>query len=214
MKRLISVIALAFAAVLALSGCVSMNAGVSIQGDDKATGTVEVTMKKDALQGLDFQDLLATQVNMDQLNSQLAGVWTTTDIDDGTNVGLAFTTAKTMTFTELADAFTVFGFPVAISGNGQEFSFSMPGTGQTAVDSSFTEANFAVTFPGAIVSTTAGEVDHHTVTFDLIQGAETYQATGKADFSLFYSTIFGGALLVLTLVFVLAFSPKAAKESH
>ena len=51
-------------------------------------------MKKDALQGLDFQDLLATQVNMDQLNSQLAGVWTTTDIDDGTNVGLAFTTAK------------------------------------------------------------------------------------------------------------------------
>ncbi|MFJ2619151.1 LppM family (lipo)protein [Glutamicibacter sp. NPDC087344] len=214
MKRLFSVIALAFAAVLALSGCVNMNAEVSIQGDDKATGTVEVTMEKEALQGLEFKDVLASQVNMDELNTQLAGVWNTTEIDNAENVGLSFTTAKTMSFTELADAFSVFGFPITLSSNGQEFSFSMPGSGQTAVDSSFTEANFAVSFPGAVVSTSGGTVDHHTVTFDLVQGAETYQATGKVDYSLIYSVIFGGALLILTLVFVLAFSPRAVKEAH
>ncbi|GAA1415680.1 hypothetical protein AUR04nite_21770 [Glutamicibacter uratoxydans] len=214
MKKIFSVIALFFTAILALSGCVNMNVGVDIQGTDKVTGSVEVTTAKESLQGLDFKDLMAQQVDMSKLDSMLAGQWTYTEVNDGENVGIRFDTAKTMNYTELADAFSVFNIPVTVTDNGKEFTFTMPGSGQTAVDSSFTEAKVAVSFPGSVVSHSAGEVEHNTVTFDLIEGAEVYTATGKANHALFYSIVFGGALLVLTFVFAGAFAPKANKDAH
>ena len=118
-----------------------------------------------------------------------------------------------MTYVQLADAFSLFGFEINLSDDGQEYTFSMPGD-KAAVDSSFTEANLHVTFPGAVTSHTPGTVEHHTVTFDMIQGAAAYEATGKVNHAMFYSAVFGGALLVLSLVFVAAFAPKAAKEAH
>lgn len=215
MKKIFSVIALFFTAILALSGCVSMNVGVDILGAEQTTGTIEVTTDAKSLpQGTNFKEVLASQIDLAAVDAKLGGQWNYTEVNDGQNVGLRFETAKTMNYTELADAFSVFNIPVTVSDNGKEFSFSMPGSGQTAVDSSFTEANVAVTFPGSVTSHSAGEVEHNTVTFDLIKGAEVYQATGNFNYSLFYSVIFGGALLVLTLVFTLAFAPKAAKEAH
>ncbi|WP_313811793.1 LppM family (lipo)protein [Glutamicibacter sp.] len=214
MKKIFSVIALFFTAILALSGCVNMNVGVDIKGEDKVTGTVEVTTAKQSLQGMDFKELMAQQVDMSKLDSMLADQWTYTEVEEGDKVGIRFETAKTMTYSELADAFSVFNIPVTVTDNGKEFTFTMPGSGQTAVDSSFTEAKVAVTFPGAVVSHSAGEVEHNTVTFDLIEGADVYTATGEANHSLYYSILFGGALLVLSLVFTLAFAPKAQKEAH
>lgn len=213
MKRLLSVIALAFAAVLALSGCVNMNAEVNVEGKNKTTGAVQVTMNQENLQGMSLDQLLETQVDLEAMEMQLGDQWTYSKVDDGENVGLRFETAGTLTYSELSDAFSVFGFVVNVADDGKEYTFSMPGD-KAAVDSSFTEANLHVNFPSTVTSHTPGEVDHHTVTFDMIQGAPVYQATGKVDHSMFYSALFGGALLVLTLVFVIAFVPKAPKEAH
>ncbi|MBF6670954.1 MULTISPECIES: LppM family (lipo)protein [Glutamicibacter] len=213
MKRLLSVIALVFTAVLALSGCVNMNAEVNVQGQDKTTGAVEVTMNKENLQGMSLDELLASQVDTAAMEQQIGGKWTYSKIEEGENVGLRFETDGVKTYTQLKDAFKVFGFEINLADDGKEVTFSMPGD-KAAVDSSFTEANLHVNFPGEVTSHAPGEVEHHTVTFDMIQGAPVYQATGKFDHSLFYSAIFGGAILVLTLVFVLAFAPKGAKEAH
>jgi hypothetical protein len=61
-----------------------------------------------------------------------------------------------------------------------------------------------------VTSTTGpATIEGHTVTFDMVQGATEYEATGKANYALFYSVVFGGALLVLTLIIVLAMAPKA-----
>jgi len=212
-KRLLSVIALVFTAVLALSGCVNMNAEVNVQGQNKTTGVVEVTLNKENLQGMSLDELLATQVDTEAMEKELDGKWTYSKINEGENVGLRFETDGVKTYTQLKDAFKVFGFEINLADDGQEVTFSMPGDKAT-VDSSFTEANLLVNFPGEVTSHTPGEVEHHTVTFDMIKGAQVYQATGKFDHSLFYSSIFGGALLVLTLVFVLAFAPKGVKETH
>ncbi len=213
MKRFMSVIALAFAAVLALSGCVNMNAEVNVLGKDKVAGAMQLTLHKSTLNGVSFEEVLESQIDIEMMEQQLGDQWSYSNIDDGENVGLRFETTSPMTYVQLADAFRVFGFEINLGDDGKEYSFSMPGDKAT-VDSSFTEANLHVTFPGAVTSHTPGTVEHHTVTFDMIKGAATYQATAKVDHTMFYSAVFGGALLVLTFVFVAAFAPKGDKESH
>lgn len=213
MKRIMSVIALAFAAVLALSGCVNMNAEVDILGKDKVAGAMQLTLHKSTLNGVSFEEVLNSQIDIEAMEQQLGDKWSYSNVDDGENVGLRFETTSPMTYVQLADAFSLFGFEINLSDDGKEYTFSMPGD-KAAVDSSFTEANLHVTFPGAVTSHTPGTVEHHTVTFDMIQGAAAYEATGKVNHAMFYSAVFGGALLVLSLVFVAAFAPKAAKEAH
>ena len=214
MKKILSVIALAFAAMLAMAGCVNVNADINVKGIDKATGAVDVTMNKQNLNGMSFEDALAQGIDMDELKSQLGDDWSTSEITEGENVGLHFETTGTMTYQELQDAFAVFGIPFELKDNNQEFTFTMPGTDAGSVSSEFTEAKVNVTFPGGVESQVNGETDHHTVTFDLIKGAEKFQAVGKVDNTMFYTLVIGGALLVLTLIVVGAFAPKGVKEAH
>lgn len=212
MKRLLSVLALVFTAILALSGCVNMNAEVNVTGADQANGALELTTHQENLQGQKFEDVLATQMNADELQSILRDQWSYTTIDDGENVGLRFETVGKMSFVQLQDAFKLFGFPISLTDRGGEFEFSMPGAGEVAVNEQFTEAKMNVSFPGKVLSHSSGEVEHHTVSFDMIAGADEYQATGAANYAMFYSMVFGGALLLLVLIFALAFAPKATKE--
>lgn len=213
MKRLLGVLALVFTAMLALSGCVNMNAEVNVTGADQATGALQLTTHQENLQGQKFEDVLATQMNTDELDNILGGQWSYTTIDDGENVGLRFETISKMNFVQLQDAFMLFGFPITLSDQDGEFGFSMPGAGEVAVNEQFTEANLQVSFPGKVLTHSAGEVDHHTVTFDMIAGANEYKATGAANYTMFYSLVFGGALLVLAMILVFAFAPKSAKDS-
>ena len=201
MKRFMSVIALAFAAVLALSGCVNMNAEVNVLGKDKVAGAMQLTLHKSTLNGVTFEEVLNSQIDVAAMEEQLGDQWSYSKVDDGENVGLRFETTSPMTYVQLADAFSLFGFEINLSDDGKEYTFSMPGD-KAAVDSSFTEANLHVTFPGAVTSHSPGTAQHHTVTFDMIEGAASYQATGKVDHTMFYAAVFGGALLVLTFVFV------------
>lgn len=213
MKRLLSVVALAFTAILALAGCANMNLEVHVSGPDKASGAVEVTASQAALQGMSLDDLIAQQGGSDALNKALAGQWTYSKIEDGQSVGVRFETAETMTYQELEDAFALFGISFDLNDDGQVVNYSMDSiAGQ--LDASYEEATMSVTFPSTITAHSAGTVEHHTVDFDLKQIQEPMSASGKFDSSMFYSIIFGGALLVLTLVFVGAFAPKAKKESH
>lgn len=213
MKKLFSVIALAFATVLALSGCVNMNAEINVAGQNKASGAVQVTVNKENLQGQSLDQVLASTVDIAAMEKEIDGAWTYEKIDDGENVGLRFETEESLTYTQLADAFKIFGFQFALADDGKEVTFSMPGD-KAQVDQNFTEANVAVKFPGQVTSNSPGVVDGHTVTFDLTKGASVYQATGTFDHSLLYSAIFGAALLVLALIFVIAFAPKGVKEAH
>ncbi|PQZ96645.1 hypothetical protein CQ017_16725 [Arthrobacter sp. MYb224] len=212
MKRLLGVLALVFTAILALSGCVNMNAEVNVTGADQATGALQVTTHQENLQGQPFEDVLASQLNTDELDQILGEQWSYTTVDDGENVGLRFETVGKMNFVQLQDAFSTFGFPISLTDKGGEFEFSMPGAGEVVVNEQFTEANLVVSFPGKVVSHSAGEVEHHSVAFDMMAGAEEYKATGSANYALFYSMIFGGALLVLVLIIALAFAPKGAKD--
>ncbi|TAP25585.1 MULTISPECIES: DUF3153 domain-containing protein [Micrococcaceae] len=213
MKKVFSVIALVFTAVLALSGCVNMNAEINVVGQDKTTGVVEVTINKENLQGQSLDEVLAATVDTAAMEKEIEGQWTYSKVEEGENVGLRFETDGTKTYTQLADAFKIFGFQFGLADDGKEVTFSMPGDKAT-VDQNFTEANLEVNFPGEVTSNGPGVVHGKAVTFDLVKGAEVYQATGKFDHSLLYSLVFGGALLVLSLIFVVVFAPKGVKESH
>ncbi|WP_159614819.1 hypothetical protein [Glutamicibacter sp. JC586] len=213
MKKLFSVIALVFTAILALSGCVNMNAEINVEGQNKASGVVQVGINKENLQGQSIDQVMPSIVDVAAMEKQIDGQWTYEKFDDGENVGLRFDTEGAMTYTQLADAFKIFGFQFALADDGKEVTFSMPGD-KAKVDQNFTEANVAVKFPGQVTSHAPGVVDGHTVTFDLTKGASVYQATGTFDHTMLYSLIFGGALLVLAFVFVFAFAPKGVKEAH
>lgn len=216
MKKLVGVLAMMFTAMLALAGCVDMSAHVTVEGEDKARGAVEVTMDASMLQGVSLEDALASQVDTAELQQITGENWTYSQIDDGQRAGLLFETVDSMNFVQLQDAFQSFELPITLTNTAEGFAFSMPGNAPGSTEAGAGTASMAVTFPGAVTSASqTGVIEGTTVTFDMIQGAEVYEATGKANHALFYSVIFGGALLLLALIIAIAMAPKAAKdEAH
>jgi len=205
---------MAFTAMLALAGCMNMDAEVNIEGDDSARGAVEVTVDSALLQGASLDEVLATQLDTQQLQALTGDDWNYTQVDHGDTVGLRFETVDSMNFVQLQDAFQRFELPVSLNTTEDGYSFSMPGNAPATTEAGGGTATMTVTFPGAVTSASdTGVVEGHSVSFNLIQGAETYHATGAQNHALFYSIVFGGALLVLTLIIVLALSPKAVKEN-
>lgn len=210
MKKLVGVLAMMFTAMLALAGCVNTDAHVTIEGQDKASGTVEVTTDRALLQGASLDDVLATKIDTRQLDQMAGENWTYEKIETQDRVGLRFNTVSSMNFVQLQDAFQGFELPVQLGATEDGFKFAMRGNAPGSTDPNAAKATMSVTFPGSVTSTTGpATIEGHTVTFDMVQGATEYEATGKANYALFYSVVFGGALLVLTLIIVLAMAPKA-----
>lgn len=213
MKKLVGVLAMMFAAMLALAGCVDMRAHVTIEGEDKARGAVDVTMDAALLQGASLEEALGSQIDTQELEQITGENWTYSQIDDGQRAGLRFETVDSMNFIQLQDAFASFELPITLSNTADGFAFSMPGNAPGSTEPGAGTASMAVTFPGSVSSASeTGVIDGTTVTFDMIQGAEVYEATGTANNALFYSIVFGGAILVLTLVIAISMAPKASKD--
>lgn len=214
MKKLVGVLAMMFAAMLALAGCVDMSAHVTVEGEDKARGAVEVTMDAALLQGASLEEALGSQIDTQELEQITGENWTYTQINDGQKAGLRFETVSSMNFIQLQDAFASFELPIALSNTADGFAFSMPGNAPGSTEPGAGTASMAVTFPGSVSSTSqTGVIEGSTVTFDMIQGAESYEATGTTNNTMFFALLFGGALLVLSLVIAIAMSPKAVKDA-
>ncbi|MCW4465368.1 hypothetical protein OK351_07620 [Glutamicibacter sp. MNS18] len=213
MKKLVGVLAMMFTAMLALAGCVDLSAHVTIEGEDKARGAVEVTMDASLLQGATLDEALGSQVDTAQLEQITGENWTYTQINDGVKAGLRFETVQAMNFIQLQDAFQSFELPISLANTAEGFAFSMPGNAPGSTEPGAGTASMSVTFPGHVTGASeTGVIEGSTVTFDMIQGAEVYEATGTTNNALFYSIVFGGALLVLTLVIAIAMAPKRVKD--
>ncbi|MDR4533326.1 hypothetical protein [Glutamicibacter sp. PS] len=215
MKKILGTIMLAVLAALTMVGCANVDAQINIKNADSASAQVKVTADKSLVDGASFDELTTPSgVPLSQILTVEDDEWSIAKVDTPDEVGLEFSTIGTLNLVQLQDALSnLLGVDAQLVSEGEDIKFSMPGIADALGGGVLSSGHLSVTYSGHVVSHSAtGVQEHNTVTFDLLQPTAEYQVTGTASHALFYSAVFGGALLVLTFIFALAFAPKGVKE--
>lgn len=219
--RVLAVAAVGVVAVLALSGCLSMTANLSISSDAKTTGTFAIGLQKQA----------ASMLGMKDLDTFTSGI-TNPDLSEGNGDLLAGDCTASETDTEFVYTCTLSGdepasadTPWTVTKSGDVITFRMV---STATDDSaddllqggtLGQLTAQVTFPGTITSVTGDKVTKDSGTSVTIKAAmsDPVDVTVTSEASATSSPsrvilIVGVVLLAIIVIALIAFFVTRRKD--
>lgn len=198
MKKIVSVIGVMVALVLSLTGCVKMDVDLAVSSPEKATLNMAMSVDKNNLGGLSFEDALAQVGGSEEaLFQNFPEDVARAPYDKDGFQGYTFT-ASDKSLTEISDLSGQLGPKIGIEYRDGLYYLSAQGLGGNEA-ATLSEANLTVTFPGAVTEASAGgQISGNSVTFDLLAETGTVTAIAKeADHTALYLSAAFGGLAVL-----------------
>lgn len=226
--RIAAIAATGIALVLALAGCVKVDAEVGVNSDATATGTFSLALQKQAASMLGMSDLDAFTAGMsdDELSGEGSDIFRSADCSPSeSDTDFVYSCE----FTNMA--FTDSEGPWQIVKNGNDITFTMHGTGssddssdQLLGDASLGTMTVDVTFPGAISEITGAEKTSDTSAtvsgslndaFDvkIVSAAESSGSTKIAALLVVLLALLVFALIVVVIVVMILRRRKPAADS-
>lgn len=208
-RRTAALAATATAAMLALSGCLSFTADMTISSEAKGSGTVSIGLQKEAASLFGLTDLAAFEEGISQQGSEVGAGDLLTGDCTSSETDTEF--VQTCTFTD--QEFTSQDDPWVITKDGESIVFTMKNEAQEGQDELLGDASLGtidvtVTFPGPI---TAVSGEGASQTGDT-EAAVSAPLSGPFDITITSQSSGGGGLLrtllivagVLLLIIVIA----------
>jgi hypothetical protein len=209
LRRTAALAATATAAMLALSGCLSFTADMTISSEAKGSGTVSIGLQKEAASLFGLTDLAAFEEGIGQQGSEVGAGDLLTGDCTSSETDTEF--VQTCTFTD--QEFTSQDDPWVIAKDGESIVFTMQSEAQEGQDELLGDASLGtidvtVTFPGPITAV-SGEGASQTGDTEAVVSAPL---SGPFDITITSQSSGGGGLLrtllivagVLLLIIVIA----------
>ncbi|MBC7299073.1 MAG: hypothetical protein H5T82_09275, partial [Demequina sp.] len=183
MNRIARVAALSLVAVLALSGCLRYNVDITLDSDNKASGSVIMAVQKgigEQMGAASDEDALA-QLFADSRFEGQSGNFSVDDYAEGDYIGKSYS----FDGLDLDQVNAAFGELFSIERVGDQFVVSSESSPTNAdeIDQVPTgaESLLSITFPGEVSGgETNGTIEGKTVTWDLFAQTEPISATAGA----------------------------------